>query len=79
VDAEPLTVGPVLDQPDHVIVRVTKHWTDPTLRLPALNVKAEYPWRNPNSSAHNAAEQLFRLLLPSVRDEGIPERDGARK
>ena len=78
VDAEPLTLGPVLE-PDHVDVKVTKHWTDPTLRLPAVSVEAEYPWRNPNSSARNAAEQVFRLLLPSVRDEGTPERDGARK
>lgn len=79
VNSEPLTLGPVLDQPDHVVVRVTKHWTDPTLRLPGVSVQAEYLWRNPNSSARNAAEQIFRLLLPSVRDEGTPERNGARK
>jgi len=79
VDADPIALGPVIDQPDHVIVKVTKRWTDATLRLPSRSVQAEYPWRNPNSSARNAAEQLFRLLLPSVRDEGLPERDGARK
>ena len=72
VDADPIALGPVIDQPDHVIVKVTKRWTDPTLKQPARSVKAEYPWRNPNSSARNAAEQLFRLLLPSVRDEANP-------
>ena len=72
VDAEPITLGAVLDQPDHVIVKITKHWTDPTLKLSARSVQAEYPWRNPNSSARNAAEQLFRLLLPSVRDQTNP-------
>jgi hypothetical protein len=79
VDADPIALGPVIDQPDHVIVKVTKRWTDPTLRLPPRTVQAEYLWRNPNSSARNAAEQLFRLLLPSVRDEGLPESDGAKK
>jgi hypothetical protein len=72
VDVDPVTLGPSLDQPDHVVVKVTKRWTDPTLKQPARSVKAEYPWRNPNSSARNAAEQLFRLLLPSVRDEANP-------
>jgi Caspase domain len=79
VDADPIALGPVVDQPDHVIVKVTKHWTDPSLRQTPRSVQAEYPWRNPNSSARNAAEQLFRLLLPSVRDEGLPERDGVKK
>jgi hypothetical protein len=72
VEVEPLALGPVLDLPDHVFVKVTKRWTDPTLGLPARSVEAKYPWRNPNSSARNAAEQLFRLLLPSVRAEANP-------
>ena len=79
VDVEPVTLGPILDQPDHVIVKITKRWTDPTLKRSAHSVKAEYPWRNPNSSARDAAERLFRLLLPSVSYESNPEIDGARK
>ena len=69
VEAEPRTVGRSLDGPDEVVVTVTERATDPNLRLPAVLVKREYPWRNPNSSARNVAEQLYSLLSSSVRNE----------
>jgi hypothetical protein len=68
LEVEARTVGRSLDGPDRVIVAITKHWTDPTLAIPTQPVRAEYGWRNPNSSARYAAEQLYRLLLPSVRN-----------
>jgi hypothetical protein len=67
IEVEARTVGRSLDGPDRVIVTITKRWTDPTLATPTQSVRAEYSWYNPNSSARNAAEQLYRLLLPSVR------------
>ena len=68
VEAEARTIGRSLDGPDRVIVTITKRWTDPTLATPTQPVRAEYSWYNPNSSARNAAEQLYRLLLPSLRN-----------
>jgi Caspase domain len=72
VDVESRTIGRSLDGPDRVIVTITKRWTDPALRLSAPPVRAEYAWRNPNSSARNAAEQLYSLLLPSMRSAAVP-------
>jgi hypothetical protein len=68
LEVESRTIGPSLDGPDRVIVTVTKHWTDPTLVVPTRPVRAEFSWRNPNSSSRSAAEQLYRLLLPTVRE-----------
>ena len=72
IEVEPRTVGRNLDGPDDVIVRVTERATDPTQRVSLQPVREEYPWRNPNSSAHNVAEQLYILLLPSVRGQANP-------
>jgi hypothetical protein len=67
VQVEARTVGRSLDGPDRVIVTINKRWTDPTLAIPSDPVRAEFGWYNPTSSARNAAEQLYRLLLPSMR------------
>jgi hypothetical protein len=72
VEVESRTVGRSLDGPDEVVVKITKRWTDPTLKVSAQPVQAEYAWGNPNSSAQTAAEQLYSLLLPLVRGRTKP-------
>ena len=74
VEVEARTVGRRLDGPDEVLVTITKRSTNPKDELASTRlVQAKsYEWRNPNSSSRNVAEQLYSLLLPSMRNKSSP-------